>query len=229
MTLPPLCRLAQHDTVRLISTARLKPPVLAPLADNDDALRDLEDLEGATNGRLRAQQSGLDELAPQELAFGRPGHTFINAAFTHPRPTGNRFNDGSRGAWYAAFEVETGLQEVTFHLTRELENIGRFVNVTDYAELLADFIGNFHDLRPVRPPPSCLDPDPAIGYPAGQALARILRAADSNGIVYPSVRHTGGTCLVAFRPDLVQNFRQGGVWRLEWTGSPTPSITRVTL
>ena len=41
-----------------------------------------------------------------------------------------------------------------------------------------------------------------------------------------SVRHVGGTCMVYFRPDLVQNLRQGAIWRLEWQGAPTPSVTR---
>jgi RES domain len=100
-------------------------------------------------------------------------------------------------------------------------------NVTDYAELLADFFGPFHDLRDVDPAKPYLDRDPAIGYPAGQALARRVRAeAASNGIVYRSVRRAGGTCLAAFRPDLVQNLREGGIWRLRWQGTPEPSVTR---
>jgi hypothetical protein len=49
----------------------------------------------------------------------------------------------------------------------------------------------------------------------------------SNGIIYPSVRHAGGTCLVCVRdPTSFQNPRQGGIWRLEWLGSSTPSVTR---
>ena len=199
-----------------------------PLAANHGALEDLASLESATNGRLRAEQSGLPDLAPQELVFGRPGQTFINAAFTHTRQGGNRFNDENRGAWYCAFEVETSVAEVSYHLTRELANIGRFENITDYAELLADFIGSFHDSRGQNPRPDYLNPDPAIGYPAGQALARELRSQGGNGIVYSSARRGGGTCLVALRPDLVQNFRQGEIWRLEWQGTPQPSVSRVT-
>jgi RES domain len=80
-------------------------------------------------------------------------------------------------------------------------------------------------LRRADPAEPCLDPDPAIGYPAGQALARRLRAeVGSNGIVYPSVRRQGGTCLAAFRPDLVQDPREGGIWRLTWQGTPEPSV-----
>ena len=229
MALPPTADLAQRDTVRLISTGRLKLPALEPLAEGADGLDDLAELESATNGRLNAEASGLPDLDPRELVYGRPGHTFINAAFTYTRPGGNRFNDEDRGAWYAAFDAQTSLAEVSWHLTRELEAIGRFDNVTDYAELVADFIGPFHDLRRFGPDdePS-LHPDPAIGYPAGQALARRLRGeAASNGIVYPSARHPDGTCLAAFHPGLVQNLRQGGIWRLEWRGTPEPTLTRL--
>ncbi|WP_065754400.1 RES family NAD+ phosphorylase [Bradyrhizobium paxllaeri] len=224
----PTFNLTQRDTVRLISTGRLKDPVLLPLAANHGALEDLAALESATNGRLVAQETGLPQLDPRELVFGRAGFTFINAAFTHTRPGGNRFNDDDRGAWYCAFDADTAIGEVSYHLTRELEAVGRFENVTDYAELIADFFGSFHDLRGVDVE---LDPvlnkDPAIAYPAGQTLARHLRIDhSSNGIIYPSVRHAGGTCLACFRPDLVQNLRQGGIWRLEWQGAPQPVITR---
>jgi hypothetical protein len=225
---PPLTDIAQRDTARLISTGRLKEPALLPLAATQGALDDLASLEGVTNRRQRAQAAGLPDLAPQELVYGRAGALFINAAFTHTRPGGNRFNDDRRGAWYCGFAAETALAEVGYHLTRELEAIGRFENSTDYAELLADFIGPFHDLRGTDRTEPCLHPDPAIGYPAGQALARELRAGGNNGIIYPSVRHAGGTCLAAFRPDLVQNLREGGIWRLEWQGTPTPAVTRQT-
>jgi RES domain-containing protein len=227
MPLPPTVDLAQRNAVRLVSTGRLKVPALLPLAAEARALDDLASLESATNARLRAEEAGLADLDPRELVFGRAGRTFVNAAFTHTRPGGNRFNGDGRGAWYAGFEARTALAEVAYHLARELEAIGRFENVTDYAELLADFFGPFHDLRGIDAAEPCLDPDPAIGYPAGQALAHRLRVeAASNGIVYPSVRRPGGTCLAAFRPDLVQNLREGGVWRLTWHGTPAPRLTR---
>jgi RES domain-containing protein len=226
MPSPPTFNLRQHDTVRLISTGRLKDPVLLPLAANHGAIEDLAELESATNGRLFAQESGLPNLDPRELVFGRAGFTFINAAFTHTRPGGNRFNDDDRGAWYCAFDTDTAIGEISYHLTRELEAIGRFENVTDYAELIADFVGSFHDLREAEDD-LVLHQDTAVAYPAGQILARQLRADySSNGIIYPSVRHIGGTCLVCFRPDMVQNLRQGSIWRLEWQGALKPAVTR---
>src|SRR5436309_1685957 len=118
MPQPPTTDLAQRDTVRLISTGRLKGPVLLPLAANHGALEDLAGLESVTNGRLQAQEVGLPDLDPRELVFGRAGHSFINAAFTYTRPGGNRFNGDARGAWYCAFAVETAIGEVSYHLTR---------------------------------------------------------------------------------------------------------------
>jgi len=227
MRIPPRAEISQRDTIRLISTGRLKQPVLLPLAKSQGELDDLAELEGATSGRLQAQEGGLPGLDPRELVFGRPGFTFINAAFTYTRPHGNRFNDDTRGAWYCAFDAKTALGEVAFHLTRELAAINRFDNVTDYAELVADFIGSFHDLRGAQSSQDpVLDPDTAIAYPAGQALARHLRKEEAAlGLIYPSVRHAGGTCLAVFYPDLVQNLRQGGIWRLKWQGSAEPTIT----
>ncbi len=230
---PPLCRIQQRDTVRLIPSGRLKAPVLAPLAASDDALNDLAALESLSNVRLQAASSGLPDLDPAELVFGRPNDSFVNAAFTHVRPGGNRFNDDRRGAWYCSFDAETSLREVAWHLTRELDAIGRYENTTDYAEMLADFVGPFHDLRGPGAQGAWLGDDIGPSYRAGQALARRLRDSEnagiglaSNGLVYPSVRHPGGTCLVAFRPSMVTNLRQGGLWRLNWTGDRVPSISR---
>jgi hypothetical protein len=230
MLFPPTVDLAQRDTVRVIATGRLKEPALLPLATSRDALEALAGLESVTNGRMRAEAAGLPDLDPRELVFGRADDTFVNAAFTHTRPGGNRFNDSYRGAWYCGFEAETAVTEVGYHLSRELAAIGRFDNVTDYAELIADFVGPFHDLRDAAfAADSFLHGEPAIGYPAGQALARRLRGERaSNGLVYPSVRCAGGTCLAAFRPDLVRNLRQGGIWRLRWQGTPEPQILRVS-
>lgn len=224
----PTSAVAQEATVRLVHSGRLKPPALAPLAPNEDLLERLSELEGATSGRLEAETHGLGNLDPRELVFNVPHATFINASFSYPRATGNRFNGPDRGAWYCGFIVETAIAEVGFHLTRELNYIGRYENTSEYGEMLADFIGRFHDLRAVDPVPACLDPDPTVGYPAGQALARELLGKGSPGLVYPSVRHRHGTCLVAFRPSVVQNVRQGAMWRLTWAGTPTYSFEKIS-
>ena len=87
--------------------------------------------------------------------------------------------------------------------------------------------GEFVDLRTIGAHP-CLHPDPAIGYPAGNAVADAARARGLNGVVYPSVRHVGGTCLAALMPHAVQSVAQGGVYRFEWSGGPEPTIARIS-
>lgn len=218
--------LAERGTTRLVPAAHVKPPVLDALVDTDAERAILEDLEGETSRRLALLTRGPADLDPRELAFSardrqlrRWGTTYVNAAFVYTRRGGNRFNDEARGAWYCAFDALTAIAEVGYHRTRELAFIDHFYDEAVYQALLADFIGEFADLRGPTPPPSCLDPDPAIGYAAGQRLARRLREAGHRGLVYPSVRQRGGTCLVAFEPQAVQNVRPGATWRLRWSGS----------
>ncbi|NKB60274.1 MAG: RES domain-containing protein [Alphaproteobacteria bacterium] len=222
-----MVEIAEPATVRLVPTAYYKPPVLRALVDSDDELAILESIEGLTNRRLRAQKSGLRDLDSRELVLKAWGHTHINAAFAYTRPEGNRFNEYGRGAWYGAFDDLTAIDEVAYHRTRELTNIGRFHDEAIYQALLAGFMGEFHDLRQASEGYASLDPDPAIGYPAGQELANRLRAKDARGIVYPSVRRPGGTCLVAFEPHLVQNVRPAARWKLSWDGSPDYTATTV--
>jgi RES domain-containing protein len=222
--LPRLTALRRFDTCRLIPSrfADAEDSVLAPLAGGDDALlRDLFDLDNATNDRLRGESGLLPGIGVDELVFGVPNFRMINAAYTYARPEGSRFNDGERGAWYCAFETETALAEVAFHKTVEYQEIGRFDDSVTYQALLADFSAGFHDLRDDDAWTPCLDPG---SYVASQGLAARLLDAGSMGVIYPSVRHAGGTNLACFRPALVGNVRKGHAYRLTWAGSPIPQV-----
>ena len=70
-----------------------------------------------------------------------------------------------------------------------------------------------------------LHADPDSGYAAGQALALSLRHQGHRGLIYPSVRHQGGRCFVAFNPGIVQNVRPGASWKLIWQGTPDYSLS----
>ncbi|MES2325271.1 MAG: RES family NAD+ phosphorylase [Pseudomonadota bacterium] len=223
---PKLTSLRQFDTCRLIPSrfADVEDSVLSPLAENTDILRDLFELDNATNERLRGEYGGLPGIGVDELVFGVPNFRIINAAYTYPRPEGSRFNDGERGAWYCAFEVETSLAEITFHKTVEYQEIDRFDDSVTYQVMLADFTGPFHDIRAVEAFEQYLDP---ASYIESQKLATDLLDSGSMGIIYPSVRHPSGTCLACFRPALVGNVRKGAAYRLTWAGSPTPVIETI--
>lgn len=221
---PLVTRIAQDRTIRLVSTARLRDPVLLELVDEAE-LDALAEIEGATSARLRTQEVGADRLDRRELVFGVPHAHLINAAFSYWMPRGlNRFNGPGRGAWCAALMRETCLAEVVFHMERELANVGDFNATIEYAELIASFVGDFADARRLVPRPDFLDPDPAVAYSPGNQFADAVRAAGHYGIVYPSARHSGGTCLVALVPHAVQAVAQGEVVRLTWRGRPGPDV-----
>lgn len=225
----PVVREAFPRTVRLVSSARLRDSVLRPLVDTDEELADLAELEAATSARLIAQDRGIGAMAPQELVFGVPHARFINASFAYARPRElNRFNGPDRGAWYAALIVETCLAEIAFHMTEFLSRTGDFHATVEYTEIVASLAGEFVDLRQASPDLACLNPDITVGYPAGNALADAARARALNGIIYPSVRHTGGTCIVALWPHAVQSVVQGDLFRMVWDGEHKPEITRLT-
>ena len=226
LVVPKLTTLRQFDTCRLIPSrfADIEDSVLAPLADGPDVLRDLFELDNATHERLRGEYGGLPGIGVDELVFGVPNFRIINAAYTYPRPEGSSFNDGERGAWYCAFEVETSLAEITFHKTVEYQEIDRFDDSVTYQTLLADFTSTFHDIRGIEAYADCLDP---ASYIESQKLAAELLDGGSMGVIYPSVRHVGGTCLACFRPALVGNVRKGQAYRLTWSGSPIPAIESI--
>ncbi|PYR71192.1 MAG: hypothetical protein DMF88_00540 [Acidobacteria bacterium] len=195
---PPLSLLRQHDTHRLIPSRHLPrdASVLAPLADDDEELRAVMDLDGVTNDRLIAHGQRLPGIGLEELVFGVPHADVVNASFCHAHPLGARFSGPDRGAWYAAFDVATSQAEVGFHKSVHLAEIGRFEDSVTYDDYLADFSASFHDLRGARGFRACLDPR---SYVESQALAERLLAAGSLGVVYPSVRHEDGTAADSLR------------------------------
>jgi hypothetical protein len=197
--------------------------VLVDIADDDEHLQAIFELDAATNDRVLAAEQRLPGIGLDELVFGVPYASVINASFCHAHPLGSRFSGPERGAWYAGFEVETSQAEVAFHKTVQLAEINRFDDSVTYDDYLADFSATFHDLRRGRGVRRYLDPD---SYVASQALAEQLLAESALGIVYPSVRRRGGTCLACFRPALVGNVRRAHTYTFTWDGSPHATIER---
>jgi hypothetical protein len=207
--LPRLSDLRRDDTHRLIPSAYSggDETVLTRLTNDPDDLAALFELEGATNDRLLGEAGLLPGITVRELVFGLSYSHIVNAAFTHPRPLGNRFNGPERGAWYAGFSRETSAIEVAYHKKKELQEIHWQEKETfTYVDFLADFRSKFHDVRNDPSFKKCLDSE---SYGVSQQLARELLAAGSAGVVYNSVRHKTGTCIACFRPALVNNVRKG--------------------
>jgi RES domain-containing protein len=205
VTLPPISLIRQYDTHRLIPAKYSEggESVLVRVADSDDDLAKIFDLDNATNDRLLAENGLFPGIGIHELVFGVPYYRIVNAAFCHAHPLGSRFNAPDRGAWYAAFELETAQAEVAFHKWQELVEVNWLEEDVTYDHYLADFSAEFHDIRS-NDFRDCLDPG---SYVASQELAQQLLVSGSLGVVYPSVRMPKGTCIACFRPALVTNVR----------------------
>jgi hypothetical protein len=217
----------QRDTHRLIPAqfADGGASVLTRLTDNPESLEAIFELDNATNDRLLAESRLLPGIDERELVFGIPSYRIINAAFCHPAPGGSRFNSPDRGTWYASFELKTSQAEVAYHRQLWLrETAWDEEDAADYLDYLADFRAEFHDLRASGEYRDCLSPD---SYAASQRLAGQLLQLGSAGVVYPSVRRQGGTCIACFRPVLVTNVRKGEIFTFVFADFRTsPKIRR---
>jgi RES domain-containing protein len=172
-------------------------------------------IEALTNPRIRDQIGQLQLVPPDERVSGA-GSTMVMAAFTHLNPEGSRFSDGSYGVYYAAHALETAIAEVSHHRALFLARTAEPALDVDMRVIAATVDAELHDLAALgkRAAP-WLDPD---DYAAPQALGKQLREAGSWGVLFPSVRHAGGSCVGIFRPKALRQARSGAHIALHWDG-----------
>jgi RES domain-containing protein len=173
-------------------------------------LEDLSEIDAGTNKRITNAQGRNKYFLPNEQLFGVPYAEIVNAAFSHGSATGGRFNPPERGIWYAGTELKTSQAEVAYHRRRFLHD--QYITEAieeEYQDYLADFTAEFHELDPDEAA-SYLEPEPVPQcYFVSQVFAFELLRQGANGIVYPSTRYPGGTCIACFRPALVYHVRPG--------------------
>jgi hypothetical protein len=97
--------------------------VLSPIAGNAKEVEDLLLLDGATNDHVQSEQQGFLGISTFELVYAIPHAHIVNAAYTHPNESGSRFNDHTRGAWYAADCQKASIAEVVYHKSKRLSDI----------------------------------------------------------------------------------------------------------
>jgi hypothetical protein len=173
--------------------------------------------EQLVNPRVRDEVGEIRLVAPEERVSG-PGASFVMASFTHINPAGSRFGDGTYGVYYAARELETAIRETAFHFGRYAADSGDGPRYENMRVLVGRIDNRFVDVGalPAAQRAAILDPD---SYAESQRFGAALRAADSNGIVYPSVRHAGGQCIGAFRPRAVGIPVQSKHLEYHWDGT----------
>ncbi|HZP07481.1 MAG TPA: RES family NAD+ phosphorylase [Terracidiphilus sp.] len=216
--MPPVQEFRQSGMHRLIPSRYSETgTVLEDVTTSEAMLADAARLDAATNERIHGELNGLSGISSYELVYGVPNSHIVRAAFLHPGPFGARFNDATRGAWYAAKKVETSIAEVAYHKAKRLSEMvvpgmpgeRPDAEVSYYDDWRADFHAPFHALEPAEQYADFLQPEPVPQcYQPSQQLAKQLLAQQSNGILYPSVRQKSGQCIACFRPALVYRPRR---------------------
>lgn len=199
----PLLTLPTGKHYRLIHTKY--PPM--DLFESDDSY-DLGLLESATSDRIHNWRRfvSIDDFRTGS------GWSTVMASFCYPGE-GGRFNGPDQGAYYAGFSMETAVREWSWHAARLWAGMGLTAEasamarcyVGKAAEALVDVCGE------VRYAGS--------DYAESRALGRSLLRDGYYGVLYDSVRHTGGHCAAFLRPPGTTPVTQAGHCVLKWDGS----------
>lgn len=215
-----VARFRKRQTFRVIAHRRNEARIADRLTSVTDRVA-LDEIEAISNPRIQQEYAARRKVRPQDLA-GSDGNEMVIASFAYSGAS--RFTDGSFGIYYAGFERRTAIAESAYHTARFLAYTQTRATVVYKRVLSADIKGRYDDIRATAPTDPIYDPDPER-YAAAQAYALQLYAANVvDGILYASVRETGGTCIAAFRPRLINGCKTAGFLAYTYDGTHIDEI-----
>jgi hypothetical protein len=175
-------------------------------------------IESLTNDRLR-DESGTTPLVEERDRIQGPGASIVMAAFTHiGRPS--RFSDGRYGVYYAAHSLETAVRETVYHRARFLAATEEPACEVDMRAYVGKPMKPLLDIRGPRYE-ELHNPD---SYAASQSFAQPRQERGEWGLVYRSVRHEGGECIAAFKPQAVSIPVAGAALAYVWDGKKISKV-----
>ena len=215
-SLPPVHNVQWDKTYRLIPSRYPPIGLFERIADPAD-WEVIAYIEGLTNDRLRDEIGEITVVPVSERIVGL-GASPIMAAFTHIGFP-SRFTDGSFGVYYASDCFDGALLEVLHHSSQFLSRTSEPKTHFDLRTYVGQIDSELHDIRGGWL--LAHDPD---SYAHSQELARQVRSAKSNGIVFDSVRRPQAENIAVFRPSILaaapgkSHVIQSSHVRVEWDG-----------
>ena len=202
------------------STYRLIPSCYPPInvlervtsVEHFDVLFEIESL---TNDRLRDEVGDI-ALVPKHDRLLGTGTSLIMAPFTHPPVSGQggRFN-ADFGVFYCAAEFNTALEETKYHRAKFFLDANLGPTKFDMRELKTELHHSLHSIAGQQQEQNAIyHPH---DYSHSQLLGRQLKAANSWGLEYSSVR-TIGICFAVFRPPALTKCRQSRHFEYHFNG-----------
>lgn len=214
MSIPQEEHIEWPEYYRIISSRYPPIDIFERIADPEE-WESLYEIESMTNPRIR-EDIGKIALVPKDKRVTGSGASYVMSSFTHISPgKPSRFSNGQNfGVYYVAKIFETALIEVAYHRAEFFKATNDPPLTCDERVLKGSINAKFHDIRPPRYK-DLHNPD---SYQNSQDFARNMRAANSNGLIYNSVRHQGGECIAAFWPNVVGLPIQTRHLRFSWDG-----------
>ena len=221
MDAPNVVRVTWAKTHR-ITRSRFPPVALfEDIADPADWNAILS-AEAKTSTRL-VEHVGMLDLVPEERRVAGAGASWAMAPFVHAstdRPS--RFSDGSFGVCYAGDCIEVALFETMHHHAAFMAATKEAPGWTsDFRELVGVLDAELHDVTDTGRFAEVHDPE---NHATSQDLGAMLRAANSNGVLYRSVRFPGGLAVALFWPDVAGIPAQGEHFSYYWDGGKVSQV-----
>ncbi|MDE0524190.1 MAG: RES family NAD+ phosphorylase [Boseongicola sp.] len=134
----------------------------------------------------------------------------------------SRFSDGSFGVCYAGDRIEVALFETMHHHAAFMAATKEAPGWTsDFRELVGVLDAELHDVTDTGRFAAAHDPD---GHATFQVLGAMLRAANSNGVLYRSVRFPEGLAVALFWPDVAGIPARGEQFSCYWDGGKVSQV-----
>ena len=211
--------LAQKQHVHWPQTFRIIRSIHPPIDLFEDIAdpRDWEALasvEEKTNPRIRFEIGDLGKVPADRRVAGQ-GATYVMAPFVHCSTTRpGRFSDGSYGIYYAADREDVAVAETIHHHEKFMRATNEEPGWTSDFRVLIGSVER--ELDEVSKVPGVLDP---VDYGASHIEGKDLRAAGSNGLLWPSVRMCDGLCIGIFWPNVIKIPDHGLHYSYHWNGT----------
>lgn len=185
-----------------------------------ELMEELYYLESLTNDRLRDEVGDIALVAAEDR-IGGPGASPVMAAFTHTSAAcPSRFSDGSYGIYYAADSMTTAIEETKYHRAKFLAYTNEGPGEIEMRVYIGEVLKPLHDVRG-NEYDNLHNPDDWV---SSQVFGKAMRDINTWGIVYRSVRETGGQCIAALRPPAVSIPRPGPHLSYLWNGRTITNI-----
>lgn len=223
---PPLKTFTGATAWRIIPSRYPTIDLYEDVATHDE-LEAVWAVEAITNERLKEQAGELTRVPKEDWLVGLHGSSYVMAAFTHINREGARFTTGDFGGYYCAAQLDTAVKETVYHQERifgytnePAQKVQMRVLYTEFSATLADITEEPFLSSPLYH---------ATDYSQSKAFAEAQKKRHVDGIHYCSVRHTGHTCYVLYRPCLVTKILQSEHLEYHWNGRAIANILSIKL